>query len=118
MQTLQQTLQPAFNRVTTKQSPFARFFAWSAAQERNRFAWLAVILFVHGCVLTPLTLLFVFAGGNDIIFFFLTTLAMAISLISNLAAMPTKITIPVFFFSVLMDVVIIVLTAGKYLQTL
>jgi hypothetical protein len=32
---------------------------------------------------------------------------MGITLVTNLAAMPTKITIPVFFLSVLVDLVII-----------
>jgi hypothetical protein len=33
---------------------------------------------------------------------------MGMTVITNLAAMPTRITIPVFFFSVLLDLVIII----------
>jgi hypothetical protein len=118
MQTYQQTYQSSFDTVIKKQSPLSRFFAWCGGQEHNRFAWLAIILFFHGCVLTPVTLLFVFAAGNDLIFFCMTTAAMAMSLVPNLAAMPTKVTIPVFFFSVLIDVAVIVLSVNQYIQGL
>ena len=42
--------------------------------------------------------------------------AMAIALVANLAAMPTKITIPVFFFSVLIDIVVIVINLVYFLS--
>jgi hypothetical protein len=34
--------------------------------------------------------------------------AMTMSLVTNLAALPTKITIPVFFFSLMIDVAVII----------
>lgn len=46
-------------------------------------------------------------AGNHFIFWPFVIGAMGITLIVNLAAMPTKITIPVFFFSVLVDLAII-----------
>lgn len=80
---------------------------WSQSQEQYRFGWLAAIVGGHGCVITPLTLFFVMIAGNQPIAWAFTMGAMAISLIANLAALPTKITIPVFFLSVLIDAVVI-----------
>ena len=40
--------------------------------------------------------------------------AMAMALISNLAAMPTKFTIPIFFLSVLIDVTLITVSLASY----
>jgi hypothetical protein len=47
-------------------------------------------------------------GGNLPIFWPFAIAAIAMSLVVNLAALPTKITIPVFLFSILIDLVVIV----------
>lgn len=105
---LADTLEPA------KKSLLSRFLSWSKGQEENRFGWLAVILALHGCVLTPLTLFAVFMGGNNMVLFSLAIAAMAVCLISNLSAMPTKITIPVFFLSVVIDIVTVAISITAY----
>ena len=109
MQTIQNIYSPA-NLVTShKQSVFSRFLAWCNGQEKFRFGWVAAILAIHGCVLAPITVLAIaLLGGNSMIFWGMLIGGMALSLIVNLAAMPTKITIPVFFFSILIDISIII----------
>jgi hypothetical protein len=84
------------------------FIAWCNSQEKNRFGWLAGALAGHGCILTPITLFAIILSGNLFIFWILAIVAMAMCLITNLAALPTKITIPVFFASILIDIAIIV----------
>lgn len=93
---------------TTKVSVWKKFINWCEGQEKYRFGWLAAALSLHGCVLTILTMFAVILAGNHFIFWPFVIGAMGITLISNLAAMPTKITIPVFFFSVIVDLVIII----------
>jgi hypothetical protein len=115
MQTIQQTYSPSYSK-TRSQSLVARFFSWCQSQEPHRFGWLAIIIAVHGCVLAPLTLFTVYLGGNDMVFWGLTIGSMAMALISNLAAMPTKITIPVFFISVLIDLVVIGMNVAYFMQ--
>ena len=109
MQTIQ-NIYGAANLVTShKQSVFSRFLAWCNGQEKFRFGWVAAILAIHGCVLAPITVLAIaLLGGNSMIFWAMLIGGMALSLIVNLAAMPTKITIPVFFFSILIDISIII----------
>lgn len=107
METLQHVYVP--QRVTeSKRSLTDRFFAWCHAQEENRLLWLGIIVGGHGCVITPLTLLFIMLAGNPAIMWPFAIAAMTMALVVNLAALPTKITIPIFFFSLLIDLFIII----------
>ncbi len=90
-----------------KQSLLSRFISWCKSQEKYRFGWVAVIITSHGCMITPMTLFAVILTGNSIFFWSLAIAAMGMSLVSNLAAMPTKITIPIFFLSILIDLVVV-----------
>lgn len=84
-----------------------RFLQFCKDQEPNRFAWLAFSLFAHGCVLAPLTVLLIVMNGNPFTLWIPCLAAFAITEIVNLSAMPTKITIPVFMASVLVDVLVV-----------
>jgi hypothetical protein len=92
----------------SKKSVVTRFFNWCNSQEQYRFGWLAAIIAGHGCILTPLTLIAIIMSGNNIIFWFMALIAMGSSLVTNLAALPTKITIPVFFLSIAIDLFIVI----------
>lgn len=103
------TVQSSFSIPAKGNSLFTRFINWADAQQESRLLWLALALGGFGCVLTPLSILLIVAFTGMNLFLFMATLfAMAISLIVNLAALPTKITIPIFFLSVLIDVMVIV----------
>jgi len=91
----------------TKVSVWKKFIDWCISQEKYRLGWLAAALTLHGCVLTIFTMFAVVLAGNHFMFWPFIIGGMGITLIVNLAAMPTKITIPVFFFSVLVDLMII-----------
>lgn len=69
--------------------------------------WLGVALSAHGCIITPLTIMAVLLAGTNMFFFILAIVAMGATLVTNLAALPTKITLPVFFLSILIDLAII-----------
>ena len=107
MQTIQQSYSSAYLVKEKRQSIFSRFITWCNGQEKFRFGWVATIIAIHGCVLAPITVLTIALGGNNMVYWGIAISAMAMALVANLAAMPTRITIPVFFFSVLLDVVII-----------
>ena len=70
--------------------------------------WLGVILSAHGCILTPLTVFAVVLAGTNIALFVAAIASMAMALVTNLAAMPTKYTIPIFLFSILIDLGIVI----------
>ena len=86
---------------------FQTFMQWCEAQEANRLLWLAIGLAFHGCVLTPVAVLIIAMTGVNLTLLFFATLSMALVLISNLAALPTKYTIPTLILSIIMDAVVI-----------
>ena len=92
----------------TKTSAISRFLSWCEGQEKYRFGWLAAALAVHGCALTPITLFAIILAGTNMLFFVLALVAMGMALVTNLAAMPTRVTIPVFFISIAIDIAIII----------
>lgn len=85
-----------------------KFIDWCDDQQKNRLLWLGVALSAHGCIITPITIMAVLLAGTNLSLFILALVAMGASLVTNLAAMPTKITIPVFILSTLVDIAIIV----------
>ncbi len=108
METLQQSFATMQLPTRVKKNTLAhRFFDWCRGQEKNRLAWLALIITGHGCVITPITLGIIILSGNNFVFWPWTIAAMGMSVVTNLAAQPTKITIPVFFLSVLIDLAVI-----------
>lgn len=112
MQTiLQQQADTTYVESQVKVPVLTRFMRWSESQEKYRFGWLAFILTSHGCVLTPLTLFAVILSGASLPLFIAVIVAMGMALVTNLAAMPTKVTIPVFFLSILIDVAVVVACA-------
>ena len=109
---LAQTIVKGYTQQTAKPSVLSRFFTWCNNQAENRLLWLGVILFAHGCILTPITILAVVLAGVNIGLFVAAISAMAMTLVTNLAAMPTKVTIPIFLLSILIDLGIIIVCAG------
>ena len=69
--------------------------------------WLGIALSAHGCIITPLTIMAVLLAGTNLFLFILALAAMGATLVTNLAAMPTKVTLPVFVLSMIVDVAII-----------
>lgn len=108
MEALQHSYPTAKIYRQARKSWVQRFFAWCESQEKYRIGWLAAIIAAHGCIITPLTLISIILSGNNIIYWFMAMTAMGASLVTNLAALPTKITIPVFFFSIAIDLFIAV----------
>ena len=105
-----QTVQQSYNTLFVserRQSLMTRFILWCKSQEKYRLGWLAVIIASHGCFLTPVTLLAIFFAGNSMLFWSMAIAAMGTALVTNLAALPTKITIPIFFLSIIIDLVVI-----------
>jgi hypothetical protein len=93
---------------SAKISEWKKFINWCESQEKYRIGWMIVTITLHGCVLSIFTMFAVILAGNHFIFWPFVICAMGITLFTNLVALPTKITIPVFFFSVLIDLVIII----------
>ena len=107
--TIKYAYSAASSRTNIKTSLWSKFINWADKQEENRFGWTAFAIAGHGCVFTIITVAIVLVTGNNFIFWLFAIAAMTACLIVNLAALPTKITIPVLFFSLLADLAIIIL---------
>jgi hypothetical protein len=86
----------------------SRFMEWAKGQEENRIMWIALSLTIHGCILAPLAIFAVLIAGNPLSLFMIVLASMGVALVTNLAAMPTKVTVPVFFITALIDLIIMV----------
>jgi hypothetical protein len=86
---------------------FTRFMAWCNAQEPTRLAWTGIILLLYGCVITPITLFFVIVSGVNPVLLSLASCTIMVNLVVNLAALPTRITIPVFAVSLIVNAAVI-----------
>lgn len=87
---------------------FAGFFKWCDAQEKNRIMWTGISLTTQACLFTPLALVAVMLSGVSVVLLALTVVTIFINLVVNLAAMPARVTIPVFVFSILIDIAVII----------
>lgn len=105
--TIEKEFAPAYEHQKTQASIWKRFIKWADTQEEYRFGWTAFAIAGHGCVFTILTVMIILLTGNNFIFWPFAIGAMAAVLISNLAAAPTRITLPILFFSLLIDIAII-----------
>ena len=114
--TLQQRISATYTTASVKTSTWKRFINWCEGQEENRFGWLGAAITAQGCIATPLTLFAIVLSGNLFFFWILAIVAMGAALITNLAALPTKVTIPVFFLSLVVDLAIIIICVSMGLN--
>jgi hypothetical protein len=90
-------------------SLWKNFLVWCDTQQENRFMWMALIIVGHSTFITVITILAITYSGNHFIYWPAAIGGLMACLVVNIAGQPTRITIPVFFVSIIIDVVIIVL---------
>ncbi|MEO6671141.1 MAG: hypothetical protein ABIN36_16785 [Ferruginibacter sp.] len=97
----------AFSSNVENKLTLTGFYTWCAQQETNRLLWLAISMLIQSCILVPATWFALYQTDKSILYFIIPMLAIVMCLVINLAALPTKITIPVFVLSIVMDLVIL-----------
>jgi hypothetical protein len=101
------TLTARQTSTATYPSILQRFITWTEGQQEFRLVWLGIALTAHASFLTPFTAMAVMLLGNSFPLFMATLGAMALALVTNLAALPTRITIPAFLLSIVIDIAIV-----------
>lgn len=86
---------------------------WSANLQEQRLPLLAAMLMIHGCITVPLTMVCLNLAGFELVQFSLITLATFAILVTNLAALPTKITIPTYLASSAIHLAVILISIVK-----
>jgi len=95
-------------RNNVKTGVFSKFLSWCETQESNRFLWLALAFFLQIGMAVPVTAVsIVFFGGNSLFLWIILAAVNVPTLVLNLAAMPTKTTLPFLFFAWLVEISII-----------
>ena len=99
--------------VTQKEGIVSKFLNWCEAQESNRFLWMVLAFFAQIGATVPLTAVAIlFLAGNNFVLWIIMAAVNVPVLVLNLAAMPTKTTLPFLFFSWLTQAVIILYCVG------
>jgi hypothetical protein len=84
-----------------------KFIAYADNQQANRLWWMTLGILGHGTIFTIATLGVVTIFGNVFALYVIACCAMVMSVVVNLAALPTKYIIPIFFLSLLVDLGVI-----------
>ena len=99
--------------VTYKENKtiLSRFFQWAADEDRERhIVWVGGTITAMAAVFFPLTMSVVRANGASFGLIIAAMVSLSIVVVANLAAMPTRYTIPLFFLGILIDAAVIITT--------
>ena len=92
---------------------FSKFMSWCEAQESSRFLWLGLTFFLQIGMAVPLAAFsIIFFGGNNFLLWIILLAVNVPTLVLNLAALPTKTTLPFLFFAWLTEITIILYCLG------
>lgn len=98
-----------YEEVEKKASFIVRFLKWAEKEdEDNHVTWVGISIAVAAAVTFPVTMLAILLNGAFFGLIIAAMAALALVVVTNLAALPTKYTIPFLFLSVLIDIAIIV----------
>jgi hypothetical protein len=91
-------------------SIFLIFIQWASNQEKYHIGWVGLSVTITAAVLFPLTMTAVLFNGANFGLIITAMVSMTLVVITNLAALPTRYTIPAFFLGILIDAVAICLS--------
>ena len=108
----------AAQQTATKEArvnAFSRFITWCEGQESSRMMWLVVNFLVQIGAALPCTLAAILFWGNNSFPLWVFACAINVPVLAiNLAAQPTKITIPALLAAWTLDLMIILYCAGLF----
>lgn len=91
----------------TRVNIFDRIMRFAEAQEENHFGWVGASIMIQASLLFPMAMLTVVATGGPFYLIAFAIAALAMVVVTNLAALPTKYTIPALIISAIMDFLIV-----------
>ncbi len=103
--------QAAYNYRNTEKKPsvILRFFIWAKNQDEvNHVGWVGISVTLMSAVLFPLTMAVVLLNGGIFGLIIMAMVALDLVVITNLAALPTRYTIPFLALGALIDITAIV----------
>ena len=98
-----------YHLAAKKPSVLTRFFQWAANEDAERhIVWVGASVTAMAAVFFPLTMSVVLLNGAQFSLIIAAMAAFVMVVATNLAAMETKYTIPLFFLGILTDAIIVV----------
>jgi len=94
---------------------FTKFINWCSRQEDNRFLWLGITLFGQIGAILPITVWAILYLGNNSLLWVIALVVNVPSYSLNLGAAHTKYTLPVFFFALLTETIIVIYCLSTFL---
>ncbi|HEY1010406.1 MAG: hypothetical protein ACO1NS_08100 [Daejeonella sp.] len=96
---------------TQKEGFASKYLDFVDGQKANSIAWWLGSLLLHGCILVPLTFLFVYStGGPTGLFLTISMVAFFVNVIANMGGAGFRFTFNSLVVSVIIHLVMIVLT--------
>ena len=100
-----------YHMSVSKKSIFSRFIQWAADQEKdNHIGWVGATVTSMTAVFFPLTMVIILYNGSGFGLIIAAMVSLVLVVVTNLAAMPTKYTIPAYFIGIMIDIVAIALS--------
>jgi hypothetical protein len=93
---------------TQRKTAVSRFLIWLNQEEKNRIAWVGIGITAMAAVFFPLTMAAILFNGAVFKLIIGAMISLALVVITNLAALPVKYTIPAFILGVGIDIVLII----------
>jgi hypothetical protein len=84
-----------------------RFLNWTKEEEKNRIAWLGISITMMTAVFFPVTMVSILLHGASFRLIIGAMFSLILVVVPNMAALPTRYTIPAFFTGILIDTILI-----------
>jgi hypothetical protein len=108
---------PTYVQKPSRVNSLRRFMSWCDQQEKNRLLWLGLGIIGHIGTIVPLTLLSILFLADNNFALWIVVLCVNMPVVAlNLAAQPPKVTIPVMLTSLVINVVVIAISAVIFLM--
>ncbi|HEX4851515.1 MAG TPA: hypothetical protein VFV08_11945 [Puia sp.] len=94
----------SYQEARPKTSIFSKMIKWAERQDKiNHVSWVGISVMVMAGVLFPVTMTVVLLNGAAFSLIMTSMVALVLVVVSNLAALPTKYTIPFLLLGTLID---------------
>jgi len=84
-----------------------RFLNWLNQQEKYRVGWVGISLMLMTAVFFPVTMAAILIHGGSFKLIIGAMISLILVLVPNLAALPTRYTLPAFFTAILINMILI-----------
>ncbi|HEY8733389.1 MAG TPA: hypothetical protein VIL90_02410 [Puia sp.] len=105
-------LNPGYANLTlnkkSKSIFLVRFLNWSKEEEKNRIAWVGISITIMTAIFFPVTMVAILLHGASFKLIIIAMFSLILVVIPNLAALPTRITIPAFSIGMLLDILLVI----------